>query len=147
MLMTLKSFIISKQKLKLFNKEFVHQFFSYFFIGGCAAIVELIFFWIVNVPFGQNIYISTILAFLIATFTNWILGRNITFKKVAKTKKPVGDALAIYFVSGIALGLNLLLMAFFVNILGIYPLFSKIIATGIAFLWNFLSRRYIVYKK
>ena len=94
----------------------------------------------------MNLYFATAIAFLIATFVNWILGRNITFKKVAKTKKPVRDAIAIYIVSGIALGLNMLLMALFVEVFGIHPLFSKVIATGIAFLWNFSSRKFIVYK-
>ena len=131
----------------IFNKAFFFQFISYFFVGGFAAIVEWVTFWVTNTPLGQNIYISTGTAFFFATLANWILGRKITFKDVAKEKKPFGDAVAVFFVSGIALGINLSLMALFVDVLGMNPLFSKIIATGVAFLWNFSSRKFIIYRK
>ena len=132
---------------KIINKAFILQFFSYLFIGGLAAIVEWVTFWVTNEPLGLNIYISTGIAFFLATLANWILGRKITFKDAAKSKKPAGDAVAVYIVSGIALGINLSLMALFVDVLGMNPMFSKIIATGIAFLWNFISRKFIIYRK
>jgi len=109
--------------------------------------VEWFSFWLFNEPLGQNIYISTTAAFVLATFVNWIIGRSTIFKKPAKKRKIGIDATAVYFVSGIGLGLNLALMWLFVDILNIYPLLSKIIATCLVFMWNFLSRRYFVYKQ
>jgi len=129
------------------NKSFIKQFIFYFFIGLSAAVVEWLSFWVVNEPFNQNIYISTTAAFILATFVNWIIGRNTIFSKAAKTKKVGVDAFSIYLVSGIGLGFNIALMALFVDVLNIYPLFSKIMATGIVFMWNFLSRRYFLYKQ
>jgi len=109
--------------------------------------VEWGIFWISNTPLGWNIFISTVIAFVVATFVNWILGRLTLFKKVAKKKKIGIDAAAVYLVSGIGLGLNLVLMALFVNVLGIFPLLSKILSTGIVFSWNFLSRKYFIYRE
>ena len=98
-------------------------------------------------PLGLGIFVSTTIAFILATFVNWIIGRTTLFKKEARRKKIGADAAAIYLVSGVGLGLNLALMALFVNVIGIYPLLSKILATGIVFAWNFLSRRYFIYKQ
>ena len=122
------------------------QLIPYFFIGLCASLVEWLTFWVFNEPFKIGIYISTIAAYVLSTFVNWVIGRNTIFKAAAKKMNTIIDALAVYFVSGIGLGLNLLLMMLFADKLGIYPLFSKIIATCIVFAWNFLSRRYIIYR-
>jgi len=132
---------------EILTKRFIKQFISYFFIGLCAALVEWISFWIFNEPLKQNIYISTAVAFVLATFLNWILGRNTVFKKEAKQKRIGKDAASIYIVSGIGLILNMILMWLLADLLSIYPLLSKITATGIVFMWNFLSRRYFVYKQ
>ena len=130
----------------ILDRHFVFQFISYFFVGLCAAIVEWLVFWLFNELLGQNIYISTGAAFILATFANWILGRKTTFKKAAKDKRLGADAIAVFFVSGIGLGLNMAFMALFVHIIGMYPLIAKILSTGIVFLWNFASRKFIIYK-
>ena len=132
---------------RILDKSFIKQLIYYFLIGLCAALVEWVSFWLFNEPLGLNIFISTVIAFILATFVNWVVGRNTMFRNAAKKKKAGIDAAAIYIVSGVGFGLNLLLMALFVDVLNIYPLLSKIIATGIVFMWNFLSRKYIVYKQ
>jgi putative flippase GtrA len=131
----------------ILSRGFIKQLISYFFIGLSAALVEWFSFWLLNEPLEQNIYTSTAIAFILATFVNWIIGRNTIFKKAAKNKKISVDASVVYIVSGIGLGLNLALMWLLADVLAIYPLFSKIIATGLVFMWNFLSRRYFVYKQ
>jgi len=128
-------------------KQFLFQFISYFFVGLCAALVEWLTFWLFNEPFGQNIYISTGVSFILATFVNWILGRKTVFQKSAENKNTGTDAAAVFLVSGIGLGMNMLLMAVFYDVIGIYPLIAKILSTGIVFLWNFISRRFFIYRQ
>lgn len=134
-------------KIKKINvKNFTKQLLSYFYVGLTAAIVEWCSFYIFNEKLHLNIFFATGLSFLFATTVNWILGRKTTFKESAKSKEHKQDAPAVFLVSGIGLGANILFMELFVNILSLYPLLAKIISTGIVFIWNFFSRKYLIYK-
>jgi len=132
--------------IKYRGNGILSQLIPYFFIGLAASLVEWFSFWVFNEPLKIGIYLSTTTAFVLSTFVNWIIGRNTIFKTAAQKMKTAFDALAVYLVSAIGLGFNLLLMMLFADKLGIYPLFSKIMATCIVFAWNFLSRRYIIYR-
>ncbi len=127
--------------------KFSRQFISYGFVGGVAAVVEWTVFWFCDEIINAYVALSTTAAFIIATFVNWVLGRKLTFKNNAKNNSKGKDAAKVFIVSGIGLGLNIALMELFVNKLHLYPMLSKIIATGMVFLWNFLSRKYIIYRE
>ncbi len=129
----------------------IKQFFSYFFVGGMAALVEWGMFFI----FSNLLHIyyqgATILAFLFSTMTNWWLGRNITFKDSAYQSQKRKELILIFAVSAIGLFLNMILMYVWVSLLGMNTDFKKMIgkiaATGIVFFWNFFIRKYVVYKE
>lgn len=116
---------------------------SYLFVGGCAAVAEWISFFLFNQFFSLHFSIATTLAFLIATYINFLLGKEITFKNYRRDER---ELLSVFFISGLGLLFNLLLMFLFVDIWNIYSLFSKILATGIVFFWNYIARRVFIYK-
>ena len=87
-----------------------------------------------------------------STTTNWYLGRTITFKdSEVYNGKSVKEYLLVFLVSAIGLGFIILLMYFFVDVLGmnkkILKMSAKVISTGIVFMWNFLSRKFLIYKE
>ena len=124
-------------------KEELKKFISYFFVGGLAALVEWLTFFIFNS--FSSYFIATIIAFIVATTVNYFLGKKWTFKSYQKRKM---DVVAVFVVSGIGLLLNLLFMYLLVEIIKIpYELLDKIIATGLVFIWNYLSRRIFIYNK
>lgn len=125
---------------------FIKQLFSYFIVGGTAALVE----W---VSFGASVYLlhidhmlATILAFIVATFVNWILGRLLTFKDNCKNNSLLKDCMQVYLASLAGLAINLALMYVFVDLLTINQMVSKILSTGIVFIWNFVVRKFLIYK-
>ena len=92
------------------------------------------------------------LAFIFSTTTNWILGRVFTFKNSKSYKNNVGkEAFAVFLVSAIGLLFNMFLMYIFVTVMGFESVIgktaSKIVATGIVFVWNFLIRKLVVYRE
>ena len=124
-------------------KEEVKKFISYFFVGGMAAIVEWVSFAIFNS--FLNYMIATIIAFIIATTANYFLGKKMTFKNYKQKKK---DIISVFIVSGIGLLLNMLFMHILVEVIKVpYQMISKIIATGLVFIWNYISRRIFIYKE
>ncbi len=124
-------------------KKELKQFISYFFVGGVSAIVEWISFFLCNLSFNYNL--STIVAFILATTFNYILGRKFTFKDSNNGHK---DMLAVFGVSFIGLLLNILFMNILLKGLNIsYEMVAKIISTGLVFMWNYLVRKIFIYKK
>ena len=124
---------------------------KHFFVGGVAALVEWLMFFLFATVLGIEYLLSTVLAFVFSTTANWILGRVTTFKKEAGAgKSTFKEALAVFVVSGIGLLFNLLLMYLFVTVCGLdsdwQQMISKVVATGIVFVWNFLIRKLLIYK-
>ncbi len=137
--------------MKLLNKANIKQFISYFFVGGVAAIVEWVMFFIFANVLQINYFVSTVIAFIFSTTANWILGRIPTFKDNNTYKdKKAKEAFLVFVVSAIGLLFNLILMYLFVTVMGfdssLGKTLSKIAATGIVFIWNFLIRKLVIYK-
>ena len=127
------------------------QIVSYFCVGGCAAIVEWLVFAVLTNILKINYLTATIMAFIISTAVNWALGRILTFRNSsAYNGKALLEGILIYAVSGVGLGFNLGLMYCFVTLLkmntSIKKVLAKIIATGIVFLWNYFSRKLVIYR-
>jgi putative flippase GtrA len=137
--------------MKSLSKDNIKQFISYFFVGGVAAIVEWVMFFIFANVLNVHYFVSTVIAFIFSTTANWILGRITTFKDNTSYKdKKAKEAVLIFVVSAIGLVFNLILMYLFVTVFGfngkIGSTCSKIAATGIVFIWNFLIRKLVIYK-
>ena len=137
--------------MKLLNKANIKQFISYFFVGGVAAIVEWVMFFIFANVLQINYFVSTVIAFIFSTTAHWILGRITTFKDNNTYKdKKAKEAFLVFVVSAIGLLFNLILMYLFVTVMGfdssLGKTLSKIAATGIVFIWNFLIRKLVIYK-
>ena len=123
-------------------KDEIKKFISYFIVGGCAAIVEWVTFFISNKFFNFNI--STIIAFLIATTFNYYFAKAFTFKN---DKHKKSDIIAVFIVSAIGLALNILFMNILIKIIHLKnEMLAKIISTGLVFIWNYVSRRIFIYK-
>ena len=119
------------------------QFVQYFFVGLLATIVEWMGFYSFNELLGLNYLLATALAFFFSTFANWGFGRLIMFKGTGNLVKEI---LKIYVVSIMGLIMNLVIMYVLVDAFLFKEMISKIITTGIVFVWNFLIRKLLVYK-
>ncbi|MCI9045973.1 MAG: GtrA family protein [Hungatella sp.] len=137
--------------MKMLSKRNIMQFCSYFVVGGIAAIVEWIMFYIFASICTIYYMIATVLAFLFSTTANWLLGRMLTFKNDQRyIHNRWKEILAVFVVSGIGLIFNIIIMYILVALIGWdtrrLMTLSKIIATGIVFIWNFLIRKLVIYK-
>lgn len=134
----------------LFSAAGIRQFLSYFWVGGVSALVEWLVFSALDTLLELPYLLSTILAFCCSTTVNWFLGRTFTFKGSAYQDQKAKEIFLVFLVSAVGLLFNLLLMILFVSVLGmdthLKRTIAKIFATGIVFIWNFLSRKYLIYK-
>ncbi|WP_349678500.1 GtrA family protein [Magnetofaba australis] len=119
------------------------QFLVYLFIGGTAAIFNLLLFLLLYQGFNVEALLAAPIAFFSAAAVNYRLCVWVLFQKNAKWS--TGTELAIYLavVCGVALvdaGVTQgLLMA------GAGAMAAKLWATGIGLVLNFLGRRFFVF--
>jgi putative flippase GtrA len=118
--------------------------FQYGIVGGVAALVEWAVFWVCNNAIGLYYILSTCIAFVVATLVNFLLASKFVFKSSGYSR--INEVFLVYLFSAVGLGLNILLMKLFVDFLSFWPLGSKILSTGIVFLWNYSIRRFVVYR-
>ena len=100
----------------------------------------------VLIPYVVIILVSTILAMVVSTFSNWLFGRLWTFRNAEKQNiwLEIGK---VYAAAAVGILLNLLIMRILVGTVGIQDMVAKIIATIIVFAYNFLIRKLVIYRK
>lgn len=120
------------------------ELFLYLIVGALATVVEWAAFYAFDLIFGIHYTFSTALAFVLSTFANWAFGKLILFRK--KSQNVASEIFKIYLISVLGLLMNIAIMFVAVEKIGIHDMISKIIATGIVFVWNFLIRKLWIYK-
>ena len=138
---------------KLFSKiiqsktgNIIYQFFRYFFAGGTAFIVDFSLMIILKEFAGLHYLAAATVSFLVALFVNYLISVNWVFNIHKRNK--VSYELIIFLTTG-AIGLLIndgVIWALREKINIDYRI-AKLIATCIAFFWNFLSRKIILFNK
>ena len=122
------------------------QFFRYIFVGGTAFIVDFFFLYFFSDICGIYYLISAVLSFIISVLVNYIMSTRWVFNQDNICNKVLEFNLFI-LISTIGLVFTEVLLYFFTDIVGLYYLVSKIIASIIVLFWNFLARRVMFYGK
>ena len=118
------------------------QFLIYIFIGGTAALVNLLIFLTLFNNGVQPDFAAPV-SFILAAIVNYYL--SITFLFRHKVKWNSFIELVTYFIVVAAIAfVDLETTKYFISA-KISPGFSKLSATGFAFILNFLGRRFIVF--
>ena len=121
------------------DNEFV-KIILYLFVGGTAALVEWGLFYLFTAAAGINYLVATAGAYFLSTLYHYFLGNVLVFTSGARYGKAKELSL-VFLVSGMGLLFNLILMYIFVGIFGLNGLVSKIAATCIVVVWNYLARK------
>jgi putative flippase GtrA len=116
---------------------------QYVVIGGVSALVEWSVFWLLLKPAAVHYIGAAVVAFVVATFVNYLLCVRTIF--VSKTKSGWKDAAMVYVASLMALVINVSTLAVLVGQFGVDPMLAKIAGTGSAFLFNFASRQFLIF--
>ncbi|MDO4177738.1 MAG: GtrA family protein [Phascolarctobacterium sp.] len=134
------------------NNELV-KLLLYLFVGGTAAVVEWILFFILymeilprfRVSMTQTVLLATTIAFCLSTLYHYFLGNVLVFESGSKYDR--GKELSLVFlVSIVGLILNLILMYFFASLLKMNAMLAKILTSFIVVAWNYLSRKKWIFR-
>ena len=123
----------------------VGQLFRYAIVGGLSFVVDYGSLWLLTEKAGLPYLWSAAIAFILGLICNYLLSTAWVFGE-SRIKNAWGEFLAFAIIGVIGLGLNELIMYACTDGLGFHYMLSKIVSTGIVFFWNFLARRFLVFK-
>lgn len=118
------------------------QFLVYLFIGGTAALANLILF-LVMLSSGLGVATAAILAFFMAAGINYLLCVKLLFKR--RSRWTGSTELLVYV--GLVVAIALVDMQITQTLVGVSlpAWFAKVVASGVALGLNFLGRRHLVF--
>lgn len=138
-----------KKIKELFYKVFIEktddlriQFFRYLFVGGFSAVVNIGALYIFKEFIHLHYLIANILGFILGLITNYMLSKWLVFAK-EQTLNKIFEFATYAIIGVIGLGLDTLFMWIFTDKISLYYLLSKIISTGLVFIWNFIARKFM----
>ncbi len=95
---------------------------------------------------GLHYLISATISFIAGLIVNYFLSTSWIFRKSRLENKWV-EFLFYSIIGAIGLGLNNLLLYLLTDKVHIHYMISKLLATAFVMLWNFVSRRIILFTK
>ncbi len=126
------------------NKLIV-QIIRFGFVGGTAFIIDFGIFWLLTHFTPVHYLVANVIAFSVSVIYNYILSILWVFQTDKSRKKAV-EVLIFVLLSVIGLGLNELIIWISVDKLCIRELISKIVATAVVMVYNFVTRKLFLEK-
>lgn len=127
-------------------RKLIEQIIKFGIVGALAFIIDYFALYILVEYFGVYYLVSSAISFTVSVVVNYLLSMKFVFKR----RDDIGRQKEfIVFVSLSIMGLliNQFIMWISVDKLNIFYMISKIFATFIVMVWNFVSRKIFLEKK
>ena len=123
-------------------KKLINQIAKFGVVGIIATLIDYILLFILTDVFKIYYMTSSIISFSVSLIFNYIASVKWVFN--VEHKQTYKDGLLFLIFSLIGLWINQEVMYLTVEKLGIYYMISKIFATGIVMVWNFITRKIFI---
>jgi hypothetical protein len=134
--------MIKKQIKK--HKKLIDQILKFGVVGGLAFLIDYGLLYVLTEFVGIHYLISSVISFTVSLIFNYILSIKWVFDV---TKKQTAKEITIFVIlSVIGLGINQVVMYVGSDLLHIYYMLTKIVATAIVMVWNFVTRKIFIEK-
>lgn len=134
--------MISEVK-ELLTQAMLYRFLKFCVVGVTGTIIDFGLTWICKEKLKIPKFIANAIGFVVAATSNYILNRIWTW---GSTNEQVGVEYVKFFgVSLIGLGLNTLILYLLHEKLKLNFWISKVFATGVVMIWNFLANHYFTF--
>ena len=121
------------------------QFLRYCFVGGVATIVDWGVLYIAE-KMGLHYLLAAVAGFVFGLACNYALSKFMVFNGETAVVDAKKEFLGYAVIGIIGLGITLVLMFVMTDLLGLYFMISKVIATVLVLIWNFMARKLLLYK-
>ena len=123
------------------NKKLIEQVLKFGVVGGIAFVIDYSILFILTEYALIHPLISAAISFIVSVIFNYILSIKWVFD--ANKKQTTKDVIVFMILSTIGFIINELII-YIGNIIGIYYMISKIGATVIVMIYNFITRKIFI---
>ena len=120
--------------------KLINKIIKFSIVGGIATIIDFICLYIFKEYLNIDVILANTLSFIISVIYNYIASITLVFDINKNKNKKLKFVLFIIF-SVIGLIINNTLIYILTSTLNIYYLLSKVIATLIVMIFNFITRK------
>jgi putative flippase GtrA len=121
------------------------QMARYFIIAGIATVFDYLIYLFTLKQLSISYSISIVIGFSIGVVVNYFLSNLWSFQR--KNEQKASIEFTLFCLTGIfGIGINILVVYLLKDFLNINEDIGRIPAIGIAFIWNFFSKKWFVYK-
>lgn len=128
------------------SNKLIKQVIRFGIVGGSAFLIDYGVMIALTEIIGINYLISSMISFCVSVIYNYILSTKWVFD-VNNSRNQMQDMTVFIILSAIGLGINQLLMWGLVSKFHVYYMVSKLIATAIVMVYNFISRKLLLENK
>lgn len=125
---------------KIKNNKLMMQILKFGVVGGIATVIDYVIFFILHEILGINTIISNTCSFTVSVIYNYIASVKWVFDVDESKNKKTQFILFIVF-SIIGLGLNTIIVYVCTDIIKLYSMIGKVIATAVVMVFNFITRK------
>ena len=125
-------------------KKLIDQILKFGIVGVIATIIDFAVLYLLTEFLHVHYLISSIISFTVSVIFNYILSIKWVFEVNHKQTKK--DFVIFVVLSVIGLGINSLIMYLLVDKLNIHYMFTKVFATGVVMVYNFITRKIFIEK-
>ena len=125
-------------------KKLINQILKFGIVGVIATIIDFIVLYLLTEFLHVHYLISSIISFTVSVIFNYILSIKWVFEVNHKQTKK--DFIIFVVLSIIGLGINSLIMYLMVDKLNIHYMFTKVFATAVVMVYNFITRKIFIEK-
>jgi putative flippase GtrA len=121
-------------------KKLIAQFAKFGVVGGIAFVIDYGLMVLLTELCGVNYLLSATFSFTVSVIFNYVASMRYVFShKEGMSKRR--EFIVFVVLSVIGLGINDVLMWAGTGLLGVSYLITKLVATVIVSLWNFITRK------
>lgn len=126
------------------HQKLVNQILKFGVVGGGAFLIDYVVLFILTEFVGIHYLTSSVISFIVSLIFNYILSIKWVFD--VKKKQTVKEIAIFTILSVMGLGINQVVMYVGSDFLGIHYMLTKLVATAIVMVWNFVTRKIFIEK-
>ena len=123
------------------------EIINYLIFGGLTTLVSIGTYALFTIVFNIDYLVSNVLSLIIAVLFAFITNKLFVFASKSRSKKQVSkEIVSFFFFRIVSLGIEMIIMYVFVDLLSINDLITKVIAQVIVILSNYIFSKVFVFK-
>ncbi len=120
----------------------VHKFLL---LGLTTTAIDYIVY-LIAIMLGVDYVIAIVLGYSLGLLANYMIGRRYIFTSGVKLKSSKHEFIAIVAIAVMGALLNIVIVKMLsYSLFTLDPLYSRVIAIGVVFFWNYFARKVFVY--